>query len=111
LLGFTPRADEQKSNGSPRAAQIGLCRFSEIFDGERMRIHPAYTDTQRSRQGLWSEKMFEGLGLTMAITPPDALKADIAIRGSTYGFEQRYSKIAGGRRDLCLAGGLFFTRC
>ena len=109
LLAFIPRADEHKvqwlaTAGTDRFVPL----FKEIFDGERMRIYPAYTDTQRSRQGLWSAKMFEGLGLKDGDTPPDALKADIAYAVQQT-VEQAVIEIAGTGENLCLAGGLFFN--
>ena len=109
LLGFAPRADEHKvqwlaTAGSDRFMPL----FGEVFDRGRMRIHPSYTDTQRSRQGLWSSKMFEGLGLNDGDTPPDALKADIA-HAVQRTVEQAVLEIAGVGENLCLAGGLFFN--
>ena len=109
LLGFTPRADEHKvqwlaTAGSDRFLPL----FKELFDSERMRIDPAYTDTQRSRQGLWSARMFEGLGLKDGETPPDALKPHIAY-AVQHTVERAVLEIAGAGENLCVAGGLFFN--
>jgi len=109
LLGYTPRADEHKvqwlaTAGSDRFLPL----FRELFDSERMRIHPAFTDTQRSRQGLWSAKMFERLGLEDGETPSEALKADIAYAVQKT-VEQAVLDLAGVGENLCVAGGLFFN--
>ena len=109
LLGFTPRADEHKvqwlaTQGTDRFVAL----FNEIFDGERMRIDPSFTDTQRSRQGLWSAKMFDRLGIKDGDTPPDALKPDIAY-AVQHTVEQAVLEMAGAGENLCLAGGLFFN--
>ena len=110
LLGYTPRADEHKvqwlatQGGSDRVVDL----FKEIFDGERMRIDPSYTDTQRSRQGLWSTKMFDRLGLKDGDTPPDAMKPHIAF-AVQQAVEHAVIELAGVGENLCLAGGLFFN--
>ena len=109
LLGFTPRADEHKvqwlaTAGSDRFLPL----FKEVFDSERMRIDPAYTDTQRSRQGLWSARMFEGLGLKDGEAPPDAMKPHISY-AVQHTVERAVLEIAGVGENLCLAGGLFFN--
>lgn len=109
LLGYSPRADEHKvqwlsTAGSDRFVSL----FAGLFDAERMRIHPAYTDTQRSRQGLWSAKLFEGLGLADGDIPPDQMKADIA-HALQRTIEQAIVDVAGKGENLCLAGGLFFN--
>src|SRR5882724_11472783 len=109
LLGYMPRADEHKVQWLATAgADRFVPLFQEVFDSDKMRIHPAYTDTQRSRQGLWSTKMFEGLGLKDGDTPPDALKPDIA-HAVQRTIEQAVLEIAGVGENLCLAGGLFFN--
>jgi carbamoyltransferase len=109
LLGYTPRADEHKVQWlSTAGSDQFVPLFGEIFDTERMRIHPAYTDTQRSRQGLWSAKLFEGLGLEDGDTPPDALKPDIAYAAQDT-IERAVIEAAGAGDNLCLAGGLFFN--
>ena len=109
LLGFTPRADEHKvqwlaTAGSDRFVPL----FKDLFDSDRMRINPSYTDTQRSRQGLWSAKMFEGLGLRDGEVPPDALKPHISY-AVQHTIERAVIESAGVGENLCVAGGLFFN--
>ena len=109
LLGYAPRADEHKvqwlaTAGSDRFVPL----FREVFDGERMRVNPLYTDTQRSRQGLWSAKLFEGLGLKDGDTPPDLMKPDVAYAVQSIA-EQTVIDLAGAGENLCVAGGLFFN--
>jgi len=109
LLRYTPRADEHKvqwlaTAGSDRFVPL----FRELFDIERMRVNSTYTDTQRSRQGLWSAKLFEGLGLKDGDTPPESFKPDIAY-AAQHIVEQAVIDLAGEGENLCVAGGLFFN--
>jgi len=74
LLALRHAPMSTKSNGSPRRAQIGLCRFfkeSSTASGcASIRLY--WTPTLTS--GLVEREDFEGLGPQHGDTPPDALK-------------------------------------
>lgn len=108
-LGYTPHADEHKvqwlsTAGMPRFEK----QFEEIFDTHQLRVHPSFTDTQRSRRGLFSARFYEALGLKDGEAPPEALKADIAYATQS-AVERAVLQMAGECENLCVAGGLFMN--
>ena len=109
LLGFEPNADEHKvqwlsAQGDDRFQDL----FTEILgmDGNDWpRLDRSYFDSERIGHGGFSPRFYQRLGLSDGAPIPEALRATIA-RGLQRAVEQAVMRMAGGGRNLCLAGGL-----
>lgn len=109
LLGFVSNHDEHKVQWLSAA---GDDRFRELF----LRIMPSHNDgwprldrsffdADRLKQGGFSARFFEGLGLPDGSPIPAALRPHVAA-GIQRAIEDTVVRMAGSGRNLCFAGGL-----
>jgi carbamoyltransferase len=108
LLGFTANADEHKVqwlsvSGDDRFVDL----FSEILGVSEAgpRIDRAFFSTERLRQGGFGPRFYERLGFEDGAPVPAPLRAHVAA-GIQRALEAAVIRMAGGGRNLCLAGGL-----
>ncbi|MFB3828594.1 MAG: carbamoyltransferase [Bryobacteraceae bacterium] len=109
LLGLAARRDEHKVQWLSAA---GTDRFHGLFleivpwaqDGWP-RVDRSFFDAERHKNGGFSAKFFERLGLPDGSPIPDAMRADVAA-GIQKATEDTVIRMAGRGTNLCFAGGL-----
>jgi carbamoyltransferase len=108
LLGFRARADEHKVQW---LSTFGDDRFVPLFRkivSSSARLDSSYFDANRTKNGGFGARFYDGLGLQDGARISEALAASIA-RGVQKVAEETVLTMAGEGENLCLAGGLFFN--
>ncbi len=110
LLGFTPDADEHKTQWLSADGDESLVPVFERILGkeETPRFDRSYFDPARLTQGGFSPKFFEAAGTTPNADLTTAQRSSIAT-GVQRAMEAEVVRLAGPARNLCIAGGLGFN--
>ncbi|MBZ5582604.1 MAG: carbamoyltransferase, partial [Acidobacteriia bacterium] len=108
LLGFDANVDEHK------AQWLSICgddRYKDLFleilnlTDSGLRPDRSFFGTERVKDGGFSARFYERLGLKDGEPVPEALRAHVAA-GMQRAMEEAVIRMAGQGRNLCLAGGL-----
>jgi carbamoyltransferase len=107
LLGFNARHDEHKVQW---LSAWGDDRFMPLFtriigDGNWPSLDQSWFDRDRLSHGGFSSKFYDGLGLEEGAAVPEALRPNVAA-GLQRATEAAVLRMANGRKNVCLAGGL-----
>ena len=110
LLGFTPDADEHKTQWLSADGDESLVPlFQEILGTkESRRFDRRFFDPGRLTDGGFSAKFFEALGTTADARLSEVQRRSIAA-GVQRAIEGEVLALAGPAKNLCVAGGLGFN--
>jgi carbamoyltransferase len=110
LLGFTPDADEHKTQWLSAGGDDSLAPLFQRILGapDSPRFDRTYFDPARLTQGGFSSKFFEALGTTAEQSLSADQRGAIAT-GVQRAIEAEVIALAGDAKRLCIAGGLGFN--